>query len=200
MPCSVQLSMESWHLDYIRSSRVVFSHFHTKTISGPSIIRFFFLYVNIAVLVKHYEVKPGRSSHVNQNDSSTFSFLNNSKIEMRISAIPIFTALCLSFQKEESFAFHWTTNLHRKTRKSPSRFHLFSINTRIQNMRLQPRRSRIDGGSEGRVRTSRSSSVSIDDGSAEDFKQQPSASFNWWGKDPRNRSVSGILIGGSKKD
>ena len=119
---------------------------------------------------------------------------------MRISAIPIFAALCLSFQKEESFAFHWTTNLHRKTRKSPSRFHLFSINTRIQNMRLQPRRSRIDGGSEGRVRTSRSSSVSIDDGSAENFKQQPSASFNWWGKDPRNRSVSGILIGGSKKD
>jgi hypothetical protein len=97
--------------------------------------------------------------------------------------------LYFSTQPKESSAFGWTKNFGRKIRKNPSRFHLSSISTTNQNqMRQRPGLDVI------RIAASRSSSVSIDDGDSDDSTKQSSTYSNLWRKDPRNRSVCGILI------
>lgn len=94
-------------------------------------------------------------------------------------------ALYLSIQQRESFAFSWTKNFIRKKWKNPSRFQVGSItSTNLNKMRQRPVLDNI------RLEASSSSSLGVDDGGAENLR----SSTNWWRKDPRNRSVSGILI------
>mmetsp|Transcript_12981 Transcript_12981/g.32766 ORF Transcript_12981/g.32766 Transcript_12981/m.32766 type:complete len:547 (+) Transcript_12981:290-1930(+) len=105
----------------------------------------------------------------------------------RCSFVLLSIALCLSIQQRESFAFGWTQNLSRKVRKNPSRFQVASVtSTNLNKMRQRPGLEVI------RIGASSSSSASIDDGDADNVTQQSPS--NWWLKDPRNRSVSGILI------
>ena len=105
----------------------------------------------------------------------------------RVSLIVIlFVSLCLSIKPIESSAFSWTENFGRK---NPSRFQAASITApKLNEMR---QRQRVDVI---RVGASSSSSMSIDKGDAQNFTKQSSKYPNWWRKDPRNRSVSGILI------
>jgi len=95
-----------------------------------------------------------------------------------------FIPLCLSSQHKESSAFTSTTNFYRKIRENPPRFHLSSMHTRNQN-RMRQRLGLV---------ASKASSRSIDDGDLDYSIKQTSTYPNWWRKDPRNRSVGGILI------
>jgi len=86
--------------------------------------------------------------------------------------------LVLASQQTESSAFCWTTAFYRNIRKNPSQ----------KKMRHRP------GLHVTRIESSKSSSLSIRDGDSDAVTKQTSKNFNWWRKDPRNRSVSGILI------
>lgn len=107
----------------------------------------------------------------------------------RLSFFLLSIGLYLSTQQIESSAFSWTENLYRKIRKNQSRFQPASISaSNLNQMWKRPGLEVI------RVGASRSSSESVDDGDSDYFtKQSPTYSI-WWRKDPRNRSVSGILI------
>lgn len=106
---------------------------------------------------------------------------------LRCSFILLSIALCLSIQQRESSAFGWTQNFSGKVRKNPSRFQVASVtSTNLNKMRQRPGLEVI------RLGASSSSSASIDDEDADNLTQQ--SPLNWWLKDPRNRSVSGILI------
>lgn len=111
----------------------------------------------------------------------------------RFSFILLYIALYLSFQPIESSAFSWTKNFNRKTEKNPSRFQVASITAPKLNQ-MRQRQGRDATRIATRIGASSSSSGSINDGDAENMKQQSSTFSNWWRKDPRNRSVSGILI------
>lgn len=106
----------------------------------------------------------------------------------------LFIVVNLLTLQNRSSAFVHTTNLCRKIRKNSSRFHLLSIHKTYNNRMRQ--RSGLD---EIRVAISRSASISINDGSDDestlnDHARQSSRYFDWWRKDPQNRSVSGVLI------
>jgi len=114
----------------------------------------------------------------------------------RFSIVLLFIVVNLSSQQNGSSAFIWTTDIYRKIRKNPSRFHLFSINTAHQKTMRQ--RPGLDGMR--MAASNKASSMSIDDGNNDDddskdrIRQLSTYSTYWWRKDPRNRSVSGILI------
>lgn len=103
----------------------------------------------------------------------------------RVSFIFLFLSLCLVYPIESS-AFSWTKDFGRK---SLSRFQVTSITApKLHEMRQR------QGADVVRIGASSSSSVSIDDGNAESPSQKSSSYLRWWCNDPRNRSVSGILI------
>lgn len=110
-------------------------------------------------------------------------------VTSRFSFILLYIALSLSIQRIESSAFSWTRNFGRNIGKNPLRFQVASITAKSRNQMRQ--RQGVDVI---RVGASSSSSLSIDDGDAENSTQQSPTHFDWWQKDPRNRSVCGILI------
>lgn len=105
-----------------------------------------------------------------------------------LTIVLLFIVANLSTLQNGSSAFIGTTNLCRKIRKNSSQINLLSIN----RMRQRP------GQDDKRVAVSISSSIAINDGNDDDIPngraRQSSRYFDWWRKDPRNRSVSGILI------
>lgn len=104
----------------------------------------------------------------------------------KVSFIVLFLLLCLSVYPIESSAFSWTKN---SDRKNLSRFQAASITApKLHEMRQR------QGVDVIRIGASSSSSVSIDDGDEESPALKSSSYLSWWRKDPRNRSVSGILI------
>jgi hypothetical protein len=94
----------------------------------------------------------------------------------RFSFALLYIAFSLSILQNGSSAFSWTKN------------HLSPINT--TNHKQMRHRAGLDVI---RVTASKSSSLTIGDGDSDDCIELSSTS-NWWRKDPRNRSVSGILI------
>ena len=114
----------------------------------------------------------------------------------RFSIVLLFIVVNLSNQQNGSSALTWSTDIYRKIRKNPSRFHLFSINSVPVHQNRMRQRPGLDGM---RIAASKASSMSIDDGNnddddSKDRTRQSSTYSNWLRKDPRNRSVSGILI------
>jgi len=111
-----------------------------------------------------------------------------------LTLVLLFIVVNLLTLQNRSSAFVHTTNLCRKIRKKSSRFHLLSINTTYNNRMRQ--RLGLD---EIRVAISRSASMGIKDGSDDDstlndHARQSARYFDWWRKDPQNRSVAGVLI------
>ena len=110
----------------------------------------------------------------------------------RFSFVILSVVLYLSIQQTESSAFSWTKNLYRKIRKNQSRLQPASIT--LSNLNRMWERPDLNAIRIGASRSSRSCSVSAGDGEPGDYKQQSPTHSSWWRKDPRNRSVSGILI------
>jgi len=99
----------------------------------------------------------------------------------------LFLFFNLSSQQNESSAFSGSNNSIRQFGKNPTRFQRFSIGK--ANQEKMRRRPGFDG-----IRIAASKSSSISNGDPEDDVQESSTYTNFWRKDPRNRSVFGILI------